>query len=422
MLEFLRWLIRLEWPFRLANPVFGLYNPFLAERRADPYPWYRALREREPVYFSRVFRAWLLTRHEDVVRVLRDGSFSVDRSQLQVPKFLNPFANSMGSDFAETILRTLLMVDPPDHTRLRGLVNKAFTLRVVEGLRPRIQTLVDELLDPADAAGEIELMRDLAEPLPITVIAEMLGIPTSDRADLKRWSDDLTALLDPFNAPKGLPGAERAFAELAEYFRAIFAQRRREPQQDLISALVAAEEGGDVLTERELLGICALIMGAGHETTTHLIGNAVVALLRNPGERKRLQDDPSLIQTAVEEFLRYDGPVQLTDRVATADCEIGGKAIRAGQIVAVVLGAANRDPAVFEDPDRLDLARRENPHVSFGQGVHFCLGAQLARAEAQIAIATLLRRFPDLDGGPDPAGWTPSMLLRGPTALSLSLR
>jgi hypothetical protein len=217
------------------------------------------------------------------------------------------------------------MLDPPDHTRLRNLVNKAFTRRAVEGLRPRIQGVVDDLLDRVEPSGEMELVHDFASPLPITVIAEMLGVPSEDRAALKRWSDDLTALLDPFNAPRGLEGAQEAFAEIGAYFRRVFDERRRDPRDDLLSRLVAVEDEGDTLSEPELLSLCTLILGAGHETTTNLIGNAVVALLRNPGERKRLRDDPGLIRTAVEEFLRYDSPVQLTDRVATRDCEIGGK-------------------------------------------------------------------------------------------------
>ncbi len=422
MLKLVRWLIQQEWPFRLANPVFGHWNPFLSERRADPYPAYHRQREEAPVFFSRVFRVWICTRHEDVVRVLRDPTFSVRRTDVQAPALFKLFVRKLRPDFVEMIERNLLMLDPPDHTRLRNLVNKAFTRRAVESMRPRIQTVVDELLDAAEPAGEMELVRDFASPLPITVIAEMLGVPAEDRGKFKRWSDDLTALLDPFNAPKGLAGAQDAFLELADYLRAICAERRANPRDDLLSALVAAEDEGVKLTEAELISIAALILAAVHETTTNLIGNAVVALLRNPGERKRLRDDPAIGRTAVEEFLRYDSPVQFTDRVATQDCEIGGKRIRKNTLVGVILAAANRDPAVFADPDRLDLGRRDNPHVAFGQGAHFCLGAQLARVEAEIALTTLVRRFPKLDGNPDPPGWIPSMLLRGPTALPISLR
>jgi cytochrome P450 len=321
----------------------------------------------------------------------------------------------------EGILRSLLMLDPPDHTRLRGLVNRAFTPRVVEQLRPRIQQIVDELLDVAAAGGEMDLVRDLAYPLPVTVIAELLGVPAEDRDRLKRWSDELTVVIDPIGSGRSVESAAGAYAELSAYFEAVFEDRRLRPRDDLVSALVAAEQEGERLRGAELLALCALILGAGHETTTNLIGNAVLALLRHPGERKRLQDDPSLMESAVEEFLRYDSPVQATDRVASEDCEIGGQRIEAGRFVAVLIGAANRDPARFPEPDRLELGRADNRHLSFGQGVHYCLGAGLARVEAEIAIGSLLRRFPDVSGSADPPGYVPSLTLRGPTALPLSL-
>ncbi|MEE9608262.1 MAG: cytochrome P450, partial [Myxococcota bacterium] len=377
LLDVIRWLIRRERLFRALNPLFGLYNPFLREFRDDPYPIYRRLRENAPVYRSPVFRAWICTRHEDVTRVLRDPNFSSDRTSIETNWFQRALFSSLRPEFIEAIQRNLLMLDAPDHTRIRNLVNKAFTRRVVDGLRPRIESQVEELLDAVEPSGEMNLVRDFASPLPITVIAELLGVPPEDRARFKRWSDDLIALLDPFNAPKGLAGAQDAFGELSVYLRGVFAERRRDPRDDVVSRLLAAEEGGDALTEAELISTSMIILGAGHETTTKLIGNAVLALLRNPGERKRLRDDPSLVHSAVEEFLRYDSPVQMTDRVAVEDCEIGGKCIRKGQVVVVLLGAANRDPEVFPDPDRLDLARPHNPHLSFGQGGHFCLGAQL---------------------------------------------
>jgi cytochrome P450 len=256
----------------------------------------------------------------------------------------------------------------------------------------------------------------------VVVIAEMLGVPAADRERFKSWSDELVALLDPLQAANGLGGAQRAYTELTEYFRGVFAERRRAPQDDLVSAMLAVDESGDVLSETELFSLCMLLLGAGHETTTNLLGNAVLALLRHPAERRRLQDDPSLIATAVEEFLRFDSPIQATDRVATADCEIGGQRIREGEIVAVILGAANRDPARFADPDRLDIGRADNDHLAFGQGVHFCLGAALARLEAQIALPALFRHFPDLDGERQPRKWHRSTVLRGVEGLRLSLR
>jgi cytochrome P450 len=289
-----------------------------------------------------------------------------------------------------------------------------------ERLRPRIEALVEELLDRVAPAGEMELVRDFAAPLPVIVIAELLGLPREDRAAFKHWADELAALVDPLSALGGLAGAQQAFDELAAYLRGIFAARRAEPRDDLISALVRAEDHGDALSDAELISTVALILGAGHETTTNLLGNAVLALLRNPGERKRLQDDPSLAESAVEEFLRYDSPVQGTDRVAREDVAIGGRVVRAGEFAVLLIGAANRDPERFAEPDRLDLGRQDNHHLSFGQGLHFCLGAPLARLEAQLALTALLRRFPDFDGERDPA-LRRSATLRGPASLALSL-
>ncbi len=406
---------------RLLNPLLGDFNPFLPEFRVDPYPVYRALQAKYRVYpTGRLLGGTcLLPRYDDVVAVLSDARFSVDRRQADVFKRWQPF-RGLSPEFAQAIQSTLLMIDPPAHTRLRRLVNKAFTPRVVDGLRSRVQTLVDELLDAAAGRGEMELIHDLAYPLPVTVIADLLGIPIDDRARFKQWSDTLAVVLDPLQAADGLTPTERAYDEIAAYMRPIYSARRAAPRDDLISALVAVEDQGQTLTEIELLSLTMLILGAGHETTTNLIANAVLALLRNPSERRRLQDDPSLITSAVEECLRYDSPVQLTDRVATVDCEIAGHPIRKGGLVALLLGAANRDPARFPEPDRFDVSRTDNRHLSFGHGAHFCLGAALARLEAQIAIATLLRRFPDFDGESAPKEWKRSMILRGPTSLRLS--
>ena len=362
----------------------------------------------------------MLTRYDDVLSVLRDPRFSVRRSESRAFQRLNPFAE-LSPEFQSMIERNLLMLDPPDHTRLRGLVAKAFTPRVVETMRPRIEALVEELLDRVAADGEMELVRDFAEPLPVIVIAELLGLPREDRAAFKRWADELAVLVDPVAIVGGLGRVQGAFDEFCAYLRAAFAARRAAPRDDLISALVAAEDRGDVLSEAELISTLILILGAGHETTTNLLGNAVLALLRNPGERKRLQDDPELGESAVEEFLRYDSPVQATDRMAKEDLHIGPALVRQGEFAVLLLGAANRDPARFAEPDRLDLARRDNHHVAFGQGLHFCLGATLARLEARIAIDALLRRFPDFDGEHAPA-LRRSTTLRGPASLPLVTR
>lgn len=407
------------WPMRVMNPLFGRFNPFLPAYRRDPYPVYRALREEAPVYFHPLFRTWILTRIEDVESVLRGSHFSVDRTQTPFFKRFDPL-KTLNPDFASAITRALLMTDPPDHTRIRRLVNKAFTPRAVEKLRSRLEGIVDELLEPMEAAGEFDLVRDFAVPLPVTAICELLGVPPEGRADMKRWSDSLAVLVDPFQAMGGgMRRAQEAFLEMAAYFRGLFAERRRAPRDDLITALVAAEEQGEHLSEIELLSLTALLMGAGHETTTNLIGNAVIALLRNPAESEKLRADPSLATNAVEEFLRYDSPVQLTDRIVTEDCTIGGASLRKGALVGVILGAANRDPARFDEPDTLRIDRKDVRHVAFGGGAHFCVGAALARLEAQIAIPRLLQRFPRLQGDVSSVVYTPSIVLRGPTSLRL---
>lgn len=408
---------------RLMGVIGGLmgpYNPWLPEHRRDPYPAYRRLRERAPIVRMPLLGAWLVTRYADVEMVLRERRFSANRDDLLVMKLLRR-STRQEPDLLNLVDHNLLMIDPPRHTRLRGLVNKAFTPRRVEQLRPRVEVLVEELLDRVAPRGEMELIRDLAAPLPVIVIAELMGVPPEDRDQLVRRSDELVELLDPLSGREGLDPPKRASRALAEYFRGLLAERRREPRDDLLSAMLAAEEQGERLQEGELLSLCELILAAGNETTRNLIGNGVLALIRHPEERKRLQEEPALLPSAVEEFLRFDGPIQMTDRVATEDCEIGGQRIRAGQLVGVLLGSANRDPERFADPDRLDVGRGDNRHLAFGHGLHFCLGAGLARLEAQVAIGALLRRFPDFRGEPEPTGWKNSVVLRGPTGLPLRL-
>ena len=404
---------------RVLNPFFGRLNPFLPSYRRDPYPVLHALRAERPVYRHPVFRAWILTRYDDVEHVLRAPHYSVDRTQTPMFRALDPFGK-LHPDFAQAITRALLMIDPPDHTRIRRLVNKAFTPGAVEKLRPRIETIVDELVAGLEVKREFDLMEDFAVPLPVTAICELLGVPADGRANMKRWSDALAILVDPFQATAGLGGAQRAFLELADYFRGLFDERRKAPRNDLISALVAAEEEGDRLTEIELLSLTALLMGAGHETTTNLIGNSVLALLQHPAEIEKLRGDPALAANAVEELLRFDSPVQITDRIATQDCEIASVPIEKGAIVGVFLGAANRDPDRYPDPDRLDLARDGVRNLAFGSGPHHCVGANLARLEAQVALPRLFERLPGLRGDLERVERQRSVVLRGPVALPLS--
>lgn len=397
------------------------YNPFLPEVHANPYPMYDRLRAEDPVHWSQIMEVWVLTRYEDVVTVLTDPRFSADRRQAR-----NRFAERaqrMEEEFGPFgRTQTMLTSDPPLHTRLRRLVSKAFTPRMVEGLRPRIQEIVEELLDGALESGRLDVIRDLAYPLPVIVIAEMLGVPPDHRAQFKRWSDEIVATLGgPFVPPDVLQQASKSVHELSDYLRGVIAERRKEPREDLISGLIRAEEQGQILSEDEMLASAMLLLVAGNETTTNLIGNGMLALLRNPDQLERLRDDLSLVPRTVEELLRYDGPVQATGRVALEDLEIGGREVRKGQVTFAVLGAANRDPTQFEDAEQLDITRQPNEHVSFGDGIHFCLGAPLARAEGQIAFEALLKRLPSPQLEVEDPPWGGTFILRGLKSLPVSI-
>ena len=395
------------------------YNPFDPAMRADPYPVLRELRSQEPVHPSGFIEgSYLLTRYADVLSVLRSPRASADRSQATAvqqlqqaqPEELGPLGGA----------QTMLTADPPDHTRLRTLVSKAFTPQAVEAMRPRIQRLVDELLDAVAQAGRMDIVADLAYPLPVIVIAEMLGVAPEDRERFKRWSDDIAVTLDPIVPPEALERAQVSAQELVDYLREVVGEHRASPRQDLIGALIAAEEQGDRLTEDELYATCMLLLVAGNETTTNLIGNGMLALLRHPDQLARLRDDPSLIEPAVEELLRFDSPVQATARVALDETEMDGQTVRPGELFVTHLAAANRDPAQFPDPDRLDIARSDNRHVAFGYGVHFCLGAPLARVEGQLAIGTLVRRFAGLRLLTEEPEWRETVILRGLKALPVA--
>jgi hypothetical protein len=389
--------------------------------RRDPYPLYRRMRERPGLVPLRLFGGYLAARYADVERVLGDPAFSADRSDVALLRLARRVGRD-APDFLEFLDDNLLMIDGARHRRLRGLVGKAFTPRRVEALRPRIEAVARELLGRAAARGEMDLVRDFAQPLPTIVIAELLGVPPHDQARFRVWSDELVELIDPLSGRDGLEPPKRAMSALAAYFRELLEERRRAPRDDLLSAMLAADESGDALREGELVALGSLLLVAGHETTANLVGNAVLLLLRHPAERRRLQDDLALLPAALEECLRVEPPVQLTDRAVVEPTELAGVRLARGTIVAAVLAAANRDPAQFPDPDRFDLARAENRHLSFGLGHHFCLGAALARLEGRVALEALLTRFPDFDGPSEPPGWKPSILLRGPRALPLRLR
>ncbi len=385
-----------------------VYNPLLPEFHANPYPFYRRLREQDPVHASPL-GAWILTRYDDAVMVLRDPRFGREG-------MADLLEARLGYDTDVSHTRDMLFRDPPDHTRLRGLVSRAFTPRVVEAMRPHIQDIVDGLLDRLEAGHGMDVIEDLAYPLPVTVICEMLGVPIADQNVFKQWSADIARSLDAAILPADsevIPRGREARDALRAYLRSLIATRRKSPRADLLSALIAVEEEGSKLSEGELVSTCALLLIAGHETTVNLIGNGLLALLQHPDQLRALLDNPALIQTAVEELLRYDGPVQRTGRMATADVEIGGKQIPKGSVVVAAIGAANRDPAQFPDPERLDIARRDNRHIAFGFGIHFCLGAPLARIEGQVAIGTLLRRMPALELVSGTPEWRESSVLRG---------
>ena len=365
---------------------------------SDPYPIYHQLREQDPVHWSEVWGCWVLTRYADVIAVLRDYRRFTNVGRIasfldQLPADVRAQIQPLYDNFTVGMPNT----DPPEHTRVRGLVNKAFSARVVEGMRPRVQQIVDDLLDQAEGGGGMEVIDNFAYPLPAIVIAETLGVPAEDRDRFKAWSDDIVA----FHGT-GRPHSETimkstaALLETKAWLLRLIEARRKQPEDDLISALVAAEERGDMLSETELVATCITLLTAGHETTTGLVGNGLLALLRHPDQLRKLRDNPALIGTAVEEFLRFDTSFLRAWRLTAEDVEIGGKQIPKGQTLSLMLGAANRDPAQFENPDRLDITRDPNLHTSFGWGIHFCAGAPLARREAEIAFTTLLRRFPRL--------------------------
>jgi cytochrome P450 len=396
-----------------SSRAHALFNPKLPEFHSNPYPFYHRLRSEDPVHQTDE-GFWVVTRYPDVVTVLRDQRFGRED--------FGPMVSAVYGDDSERVPRPMVFRDPPAHTRLRSLVSKAFTSRVVQGLRPHIQEIVDGLLDRAHDRGRMDVISDLAYPLPVTVICEMLGVPPDDRDTMRQWSEDITRSLDALGLPSDreiVKRGRRARHALGEYFRRLLPERRRRPQADLLSLLLAAEEQGDKLTEDELLATCVLIFIAGHETTVNLIGNGLLALLQNPTELEKLRSNLELLPGAVEELLRYDSPVQRTARVTKSEIPLGGKVIPRHALVVAAIGAANRDPAHFAEPDRLDIARRDNDHIAFGFGIHFCLGAPLARIEAQIALGTLLRRLPRVELATDTPRWRESSTLRGLKALPI---
>jgi cytochrome P450 len=387
--------------------------------RADPYPTYARLQGKGLV-LPTVLGGWLLSRHAEVFAVLRDTRFSSSsRHQAGYEQFAE-LGRQLGlSDLQDLMGRVMLFADPPDHTRLRRIVGKAFTARAVEDMRPRIAAIVDRMLDAVAAEGGADLVEALAFPLPVTVISDMLGVPDEDHEMLRSWTAEAVKALDPSDDMTVFFPAAEAIRALRTYFDELVGHRRRALGSDLLSALIAAEDDGDRLSHEELLDTAILLFGAGHETTVNLIAGGALNLLGHPGELARLRADPTLITSAVEELLRFGPPVQLTARIATVDVELAGQPIAAGTEVVALIAAANRDPEVFEDPGRLDIGRRDNRHLSFGGGIHHCLGAPLARIEGQEAIGRLIGRFPDLALAEPEIEWKPTSTIRGPQRLAL---
>lgn len=396
--------------------VLELVKP---ENLANPYPLYRRWREESPMHLSPA-QVWTLTRYDDILAVLRDERFSSDPRNATAPEeALGPRPDDQ-TMFREMAGRILLFTDPPQHTRMRTLVNKAFTRRTIEQLRPHIEELVADLLDQIAGRSEMDVIEDFAYPLPALVICELMGVPVEDRDRFKGMSADIAPILDVETSPEALNKAIQTAGLFIMYFADLIEKRRADPQDDLLSALVAAEEAGDRLTMEELLGLCVLVFIAGHETTQNLIGNGLLALLKNRSQLEMLRDNPVLSRNAIEELLRYDSPVQLTARNALEDVVISGETITKGQVAVVLLGAGNRDPAIFDEPDTLDITREKIPVISFGGGVHFCLGAPLARIEGQIAFRELLNRFPNIGLAEEPE-YRDTLTLRGLKGLKVKL-
>jgi cytochrome P450 len=386
---------------------------------ADPYPVYEGLRERAPLYFDAATDHWLVSRYEDVNGLLRDRRLGRTYRHLATDE-------EMGHSPADPALRPfwhliehgILDMEPPTHTRVRRLVAKAFSPKMVESMRGPVQRLMDGLIDDVEGGAPFDLISALAEPLPVAVIAELLGIPASDRGWLRPWSADICRMYELHPGPQDERIAVRASIEFSDYLRALSRERRSHPTGDLISELAQVVDDGDHLTEDELIGTCVLLLNAGHEATVNVTGNGWWALLRHPDQLDRLRRDPSLIPAAVEEVMRWDTPLQMFERWALEDVEVHGVTVPRGAEFGLLFGSANRDPGVFERPDELKVDRDPNPHLTFGAGIHFCLGAPLARVELQTSFASVVRRMPSLELVERPR-WKPNYIIRGLEALTV---
>jgi hypothetical protein len=399
-----------------ALSLFHLLNPDVL---ANPYPLFQRLRTEDPVHWDPYLHSWVVTRYADVVTVLH--RFSAERTP--TPEQLKSIGLSGLAPIAQVMVKQMLFLDAPAHTRLRSLASQAFSPSRVAVLREHIHEVCNRLIDEVLPRGKMDVIADLASPLPAIVTAEMLGVPVQDHQQLKEWSADFAEMLGNFqHNPDHVPRVLRTVREMTSYFRAAIQKLRMQPRPGLVNSLLTAEVQGDRLTEEEVVANCIVTMVGGQETTTNLIGNGILSLLRNPGELQRLRSDYSLIPSAVEELLRYESPSQHTGRLAPYDLELGGKNIRKRQAVIAVMAGGNRDPERFPDPDRLDITRQDNRHLAFGWAAHFCFGAALARIEGQVAFESMLRRLIDLDVDPQPLKWRSNLGLRGLEALPVTFR
>lgn len=403
-------------------------NPFLPEFIANPYPFYRRYREEDPVHWGlssnpRLSGAWYIFRYKDVVQVLEDSRFGREAKRAREDVEAVPVPMACGK-LRSIVSNWMVFLDPPNHTRIRSLVNKVFSQRMVESIRPVIFGIVDNLLDQVQVRGEMDLIEEFAFPLPVMVIATLLGVDPENHLLFRQWS---TALLEVnasrlTPAPEAYIRAEQAAQGFIDYFKQMIEERRVNPRQDLITALVKAQEEDNKLSEEEIIATCIHLLSAGHETTVNLIGKGMLALLHNPDVLKILRTHPEYIPAGVEELLRYDSPVQMVTRWAYADIELGGKLIQRGDSVGLMLGSANRDPTRFENPDVLDLRREDGCHCVFGGGIHFCLGSALARAEAQIAFNVLLNRLPEIRLPNQKLEWPGTLVFHGPKHVRITFR
>ena len=380
---------------------------------ADPYPVYEELRERAPIWYHEPTDHWLVSRSSDVNSLLRDRRFGRTYHHVASNAEMGrPEEPSWHAPFWHLIRNGILDMEPPDHTRVRSLVSKAFTPRTVESMRRPIQQIMDGLVDEVAGAGRFDLLPSIAEPLPVAVIAELLGVPTPDRHFLRPWSADICGMYELNPSEQTARTAVRACVEFSDYLRALSRERRATPRNDLISALAQVVEDDQRLSEDELIGTCVVLLNAGHEATVNVTANGWWSLFRNPGQLARLRVDPALVPRAIEELMRWDTPLQMFERWVLEDAEICGAAVPKGAELGLLFGSANRDPSVFERPDALDVGREPNPHVSFGAGVHFCLGAPLARLELEISFSTMLARLPSIELVEEPV-WKPNYIIRG---------